>query len=308
VGLPSYWHKVGAWIRARRGEAAASARRARRSAGRAAARLRGAQVRARALQARRRLRDLGYLLRLERTVTFAQLGLGFWLARHGARPEEWLWLTGVVACLGPMLYGGLYALNDVHDCAQDRLNPQKRDRPVAAGRIAAAQAQRLGVGLVALALLAALALGVKVFVLALAFAALNGLYTQRLKHVWGWDLVGNAATHVLRLAGGMWLGGTWSHGLLLLGWGLPALALCALRRRHELSSAPVAARPVLARYRAESLERMMAACFWGALALWQAMTGIDFVIGAAGLGLTLGLVYGYAHVPAVRQLENLLWR
>jgi decaprenyl-phosphate phosphoribosyltransferase len=214
----------------------------------------------------------------------------------------------VVACLGPGLYGGLYALNDAHDFAQDRLNPAKCDRPVAAGRIPPARARRIGLGLLALALLAALGLGVKVFALALTFAAVNLLYTHALKQAWGWDLAGNALTHVLRLAGGMWLGGAWSHGLLLLGWGLPALALCALRRRHELASAPVAARPVLARYNAESLERIMAVCFWAALALWQAMTGIDFVIGAVGLAATLGLVYGYAHLPAVRQLEDVLWR
>lgn len=294
--------------RSLRRTAAATTAKARGAAHCAAERLRAAQARGRAVQARRRLRDLVYLLRLERVFLFFQLALGYWLARPSAERGEWLWLAAVVACLGPGLYGGLYALNDAHDCAADRLNPYKCQRPVAAGRISPAHARRLGLGLVGLALLAALGLGVRVFVLALVLAVVNMLYTHRLKQVWGLDLVFNALTHVLRFAGGLWLGGGGPHGLLLLGWGLPALALSALRRRHELSTAPVAARPVLARYSAEGLERFMAVCFWLALSLWTVMPGLDFVIGAVGLIVTLGLVYGYAHVPAVRRLEDVLWR
>src|SRR3972149_1849902 len=77
-----------------------------------------------------RPQDVLRLIRVEDYGTFIQLVIGFVLA---GGQDGW-YLAGVLAILAPCVYGGLYALNDVHDAAADRLHPLKCTRPVAAGR------------------------------------------------------------------------------------------------------------------------------------------------------------------------------
>src|SRR5579859_3621447 len=58
-------------------------------------------------------------------------------------------VTCVAFCL---LASGLYAVNDVHDLAEDRRHPHKRRRPVAAGELGVRSALGLGVALLILGL------------------------------------------------------------------------------------------------------------------------------------------------------------
>ncbi len=63
---------------------------------------------------------------------FVLMPVPFGLAA-GARLDAPMFLAGLVGmCLAS---SAVYALNDVQDAARDRLHPDKRDRPVAAGRV-----------------------------------------------------------------------------------------------------------------------------------------------------------------------------
>ena len=79
-----------------------------------------------------------------------------------------------------LLSAGLYALNDVHDAAEDRLHPRKRFRPVAAGELSTREAVLLGLG----SLLAGLALCAAVRPLLLAVGA--GYVALTLSYTWLW--------------------------------------------------------------------------------------------------------------------------
>ncbi len=236
---------------------------------------------------RRRLADLAYLLRLERVVFFIQFGLGFALAAPRWDLADIRLLVLAVFCLGPCLYGGLYALNDAADAARDRLHPAKRLRPVASGRIPVPQARRIGLGLVALGLALALLVDGRVFAVGLMLALLNILYTHLFKHVRWLDMVFNAATHPLRLAGGLWLAGGLAHWPVLAVSALVILSNCSVKRLYELRTAPPASRPVLRRYSAAQLLRFTAICQGAALGLLPFLTGADLVVSV------LALIYSF---------------
>jgi 4-hydroxybenzoate polyprenyltransferase len=266
-----------------------------------------ARARGRLRLLRRGLSDLAYLFRLERVVLFGQFAFGFALASPSFDPAR-LWLLGLaILCLGPCLYGGLYALNDVADAAADRQHPAKRRRPVASGRISLPVARGLGAALVAVGLGLGLALDLRVFALGLAFTALNLLYTHVFKHVRGLDLVFNMATHPLRVAGGLWLGGDLSHWPLLVVWALGGLANCAVKRLFELRTAPAASRPILRGYTEPSLLRFIAVCLGAGLGLLPFLSGVHFVIASAVLVYAAALVAGY-RLPGAKRIVQLLGR
>jgi len=250
----------------------------------------------------RRLADVAYLLRLERVVFFLQFGLGFALAAPRWDLADLRLLVLAIVCLGPCLYGGLYALNDAADAAADRLSPAKRRRPVAAGRISPLAARRLGMALVLTGLGLALLLDERVFALGLAFAAINILYTHVFKHVRWLDLIFNAITHPLRLGGGLWLGGGLTHWPLLAVWALICLANSGVKRLYELHTAPPASRPVLRRYTAPQLMRLLAACQGAALGLCLCLflPPVELVLAGAALLWSLAVVLGYRWPIAAR--------
>src|SRR4030095_3085162 len=51
-----------------------------------------------------------------------------------------VWTAGAAFLIFCILSGAVYLLNDVADRARDRLHPDKRHRPVAAGRVSVAAA------------------------------------------------------------------------------------------------------------------------------------------------------------------------
>jgi 4-hydroxybenzoate polyprenyltransferase len=66
-----------------------------------------------------RLRQILRLIRVEDYGTFIQLIIGFILTDG----QDGWYLASALIVLAPCIYGGLYALNDVHDMDADRLHP-----------------------------------------------------------------------------------------------------------------------------------------------------------------------------------------
>jgi len=158
-----------------------------------------------------------------------------------------------------LMASGVYVLNDIADREQDRAHPTKRDRPIAAGRVAPGSAAVAAAGLVAAALAVSWAVRPALLVITGTYLALNILYTWRLKHVVILDVFAIATFFMLRLlAGAVAVSVEPSIWLLLCG-GLLALYLGFAKRRHELTllgDDSASHRAVLTHYSAAFLDQM----------------------------------------------------
>ena len=97
---------------------------------------------------------------------------------------------------------GGYLFNDVYDVAEDRLHPDKRLRPLAAGRISVAAAVGLGVGLVVLGAVVAALTDDELLPIVVTYTLLTLAYAMGLKRIPGIELLVVASGFVLRpLAG-----------------------------------------------------------------------------------------------------------
>lgn len=160
-----------------------------------------------------------------------------------------------------VLSGWVYLLNDLLDRDKDRMHPDKRERPIASGRLPVA----LVVG--ALVVLLAVGLGVgwwignDFFSVALAFVALNTAYSLHLRSKVLLDVIAIATSFVLRaLAGAEVLIASGepvriSPWLLLCTFFL-ALFLALGKRRAELRSVSHEHRRSLQDYSVELVDRL----------------------------------------------------
>jgi 4-hydroxybenzoate polyprenyltransferase len=205
-------------------------------------------------------------------------------------------LAFLIFCL---LSGAVYLLNDVVDAERDRSHPQKRLRPVAAGRLSLGVAAGTGVALLVGACLAAFAVSFRLGVVALAYAGLLSAYSAGLKHLVIVDALVIAAGFVLRaLAGVVVIGEEFSNWLLLCTI-LLALFLTFGKRRHELLALEGGAadhRPILSEYSPQFLDQMIAvvtASTLMAYALYTISPETEAKLGTRHLPLTIPFIlYG----------------
>ncbi|MGH2616389.1 MAG: UbiA family prenyltransferase, partial [Thermomicrobiales bacterium] len=71
-----------------------------------------------------------------------------------------------------LLSSGFYLINDVRDMRADRLHPEKRLRPIAAGEIAPVTASWLGLFMIAVALVGSASVNIGFLLVTLAYSAL----------------------------------------------------------------------------------------------------------------------------------------
>lgn len=141
------------------------------------------------------------------------------------RPRQWVKNTLVIAAAGAagalgrddvpvrvglafvafcMLASGIYAINDVRDADEDRLHPQKRFRPVAAGELEPSAATALGVGLIAAGMILCAAVRPLLALVGGGYVLITLSYTLVWRHLLLLDLLAIAGGFVLRaVAGGV---------------------------------------------------------------------------------------------------------
>jgi 4-hydroxybenzoate polyprenyltransferase len=132
------------------------------------------------------------------------------------------------------LASAAYVWNDVHDAEKDRLHPEKRLRPIAAGRISAAAGVGLGFALAAAGVALALPLGGSFAAVAIAYLGLQVAYTFAIKNTVILDAMAIAAGFVLRAVGGGLAIEVEVSPWLILCTFLLALFLAFSKRRHEV--------------------------------------------------------------------------
>jgi len=184
---------------------------------------------------------------------------GLIFAQRLFTPAVWPALGAFAIFCG--LSGAVYLINDVADREKDRLHPDKRRRPIAAGRLGPAAALTVAAALI----VAGLALGAwlsRPFALAaLAYVALLAAYSPWLKHVVIVDVLVVALGFVLRAVAGALAIDVAISGWLLICTFLLALFLALGKRRHEVLTLEEDAarhRPILAEYSAGLLDQMIA--------------------------------------------------
>ncbi|MDX2009601.1 MAG: decaprenyl-phosphate phosphoribosyltransferase [Myxococcaceae bacterium] len=158
-----------------------------------------------------------------------------------------------------LLASGVYVINDWVDREKDRLHPEKRRRPIAAGHLGLGSA----IALVVLCWSAAAALGLWLGVGFLGvlggYLALQAVYTGGLKHMVLLDVMAIALGFILRVVAGAVAISVVVSNWLFLCTLLGAVFLGFAKRRAELSSLEEAAahRANLADYTVPMLDQMM---------------------------------------------------
>lgn len=170
------------------------------------------------------------------------------------------WVSFGLGLLGFCLANSaVYAFNDAHDAERDRLHPDKRDRPVAAGRVSVGAA-RLWSGVLLVASLGLTALSGRPSALAVTavYVLLNLGYNFGGKHVPVLDVFLLAAYYLLRVSLGCVLVDVVPSNWLLLCTGALALFLSLAKRRADLVLGLDAEhRPVLDGYTRDFLDQAM---------------------------------------------------
>jgi len=165
--------------------------------------------------------------------------------------------TTIFFCL---LSSSVYIINDIIDAEADRKHPIKRHRPIASGRVTAANAAVLAAILGIGSLAATFILAKNLFIIAAAYAVLSLLYSLFLKHIVIIDVMSIAAGFVLRaLAGAVVINVAFS-GWLLISSFLLALFLGFGKRRHEfilLEEGGSEHRRILAKYNDYFLDQLI---------------------------------------------------
>jgi len=173
----------------------------------------------------------------------------------------------------------VYVVNDILDAEKDRLHPEKRNRPLAAGRISV----RLAVATAFAVLAAGLSLGVWIgrdslatMVFYLALQVLYNLWTRRIPIA---DVFTVSLGFVVRAALGAVAIGVQISGWLLLCTMALALLLSLAKRRHEfllMGEGRADSRASLAGYNRQTLDSLVvfsaccSALFYGVYALESA--------------------------------------
>ncbi len=173
--------------------------------------------------------------------------------------DDLIAVAGVIAFCA--LASFAYALNDIIDREADRLNPEKRHRPIASGEVSVGRATRFAAVLAAGGIAISIALGGEFLLIALAYLALQFGYSLWAKHIVILDVIGVSAGFVIRAyAGGAAIDVDVSPWLVFITFSL-ALFLALARRRHELSilgGGAAAHRGALAHYNIRLIDQMLA--------------------------------------------------
>jgi len=152
----------------------------------------------------------------------------------GNQPAVLKSLAGfILFCL---LSSSVYLINDVLDAPADRQHPEKRNRPIASGKLPVSVAITAAIVMIAVTIPAAFLLSVNFGWVTLAYFLINLAYSNWLKHIPLVDVMIIAAGFVLRVAGGVmlvvverfspWLYVVTTLGALYIGFG---------KRRSELA-------------------------------------------------------------------------
>jgi 4-hydroxybenzoate polyprenyltransferase len=189
-----------------------------------------------------------------------------------------------------------YVLNDIADREADRLNPEKRNRPLARGDLEVPEAAAFGAALGAVWLLLSVMLGGGFVAIGLLYIALQFGYSLWAKRYVVIDVIAVAIGFVLRaFAGGLAIDAEVSPWLAFITF-VAALLLVLGRRRHELvamGDSAASHRGALAQYSVRLIDQMIAIVAGATLVsymIYTASAEVEAKLGTRHLYLTVPFV------------------
>jgi len=163
----------------------------------------------------------------------------------------------------------VYVLNDIADAEEDRVHPQKRNRPIASGAITVQRGYAIAIILIAVVVPLVFGMDRRFVVCLASYFILNFAYSFKLKEVVLLDVFIVAAGFMLRV-----LGGAYAIDVSVSSW----IVLCTLfislflsfaKRRGELvmsqESGSITQRKVLLLYNVQFLDQMLTITAAGAV-------------------------------------------
>jgi 4-hydroxybenzoate polyprenyltransferase len=176
--------------------------------------------------------------------------------------REGLLLRSLVAVAAfSLMASGVYLINDWFDREKDRLHPEKRRRPIAAGQLKLPAVVALLVACWGGGVAVSWKLGLDFTYVTVGYAAFQILYTKVLKHLVLLDVMSIAMGFILRVVAGAVAIDVQVSNWLFLCTLLGAVFLGFAKRRAELSSledGAAAHRASLGEYTQTMLDQMMA--------------------------------------------------
>lgn len=206
--------------------------------------------------------------------------------------------TLIVFFLISFISSGLYMINDVVDAEKDRLHPEKRNRPIASGRINKRFAIFVSSILLILPLFYSYTMGKGLFLILLTYIGLNILYSFYLKRIVILDVMLISANFVLRVFSGSIIFSIPISSWLILCTIFISLFLGFSKRRFELSSLggnAVNHREVLSLYSIPFLDQMITVVTASTIISYALYTVSNETVKRFGNGLIYSLpfvIYG----------------
>lgn len=147
-----------------------------------------------------------------------------------------------------------YLLNDIIDLPYDRLHPDKKHRPLAAGLISVTTAMETLMFFSFVSLIAAFFIGIPFLLVAVIFFVLHVFYSLYLKKIAVLDILAIALSFFLRVLAGEVITGFHLSIWLTLTVVFLSLFIASCKRRSELELEGEKTRPTLAHYRMRLLD------------------------------------------------------
>ncbi|MBL8953926.1 MAG: decaprenyl-phosphate phosphoribosyltransferase [Myxococcaceae bacterium] len=210
--------------------------------------------------------------------------------------EGQLMRAGLSVAAFSLLASGVYLVNDWFDREKDRLHPEKRNRPIAAGLLGLPSVLVLLAMCWGGALATSFMLGRQFVIVAVSYVALQIVYTTVLKHMVVLDVMALALGFIVRVVAGAVAIDVAVSNWLFLCTLLGAVFLGFAKRRAELSSLEEGAsahRASLGEYTQTMLDQMMsisAACTILAYGLYTVSPETIQRVGSDHLKLTVPCV------------------
>ncbi|WP_046745291.1 UbiA prenyltransferase family protein [Kordia zhangzhouensis] len=152
----------------------------------------------------------------------------------------------------------VYVVNDVKDVEQDRLHPDKKNRPLVSGAISKSQAYAIMAVLVMALVITSIYLPIEVVYVTLTYLLLNLMYTFWLKQMAIIELFIISLGFVFRIViGGLAVAVVPSKWIIMLTFFMALYVIIAKRRGELLHADPHKTRTVLAAYNEQYLSAAM---------------------------------------------------
>ena len=206
-----------------------------------------------------RIKELLHLLRVHQWYKNLVVFLALFFSGNVLNLD--LLLTSILAFVSLCLISGAnYIINDLADLRKDRLQAEKRVRPLASGKVSTATGIIVALLCLGGGLVIAYNIGIQFLVAALLLFTLSQLYTFYLKNIVFADILAIATLFVIRaIAGALSINVTISPWLILCPFFLSLFLSVGKRHAelHLLKEKAAATRKVLREYNHELTDSLM---------------------------------------------------